>query len=382
MYKCRLICYRFKLKKSSDICVIMSPVTDAVNNLGLALLIHTQSTFCPISVFILLLCIEIGAEGLSVNELDKLLFCTKNKQIIKLYYDDISRLLPALSAPLRLASTLFCSSHKPIRGSYRKHLEKVVNAESTALDHDDLESSVRHINEWVTHFTEGKITHVVSETQIHKDAITLVNVAHFKGEWEEQFLPGFKRPFHCYDETDRELKYMSLRSTFHSTLNEELNCRCVRIYFKEKTYAFYVLLPVDSLDHMLKRLSLDAMEKMTGDMSESNLLVSIPVFTIEEDVNIKSTLTSLGVNKIFTAGDANLRGIDKSGKMYVSDIKHKLHLDVNEKGADASAVTTGVLRAAGVSCRPKTFIADKPFLFLIREVKTGVNVVIGIFDGS
>ncbi|CAM8979276.1 unnamed protein product [Rhodiola kirilowii] len=66
--------------------------------------------------------------------------------------------------------------------------------------------------------------------------------------------------------------------------------------------------------------------------------------------------------------------------LYVSEIFHKSFIEVNEQGTEAAAVTAAV--CIGIVCvRPirKTidFVADHPFLFVIREDTSGMVMFIG-----
>jgi serpin B len=67
---------------------------------------------------------------------------------------------------------------------------------------------------------------------------------------------------------------------------------------------------------------------------------------------------------------------------YVSSIFHKSFIEVNEKGTEAAAATAtaGVCMCAPHISPPQipiNFVADHPFLFLIREDFSGTILFIG-----
>ena len=68
---------------------------------------------------------------------------------------------------------------------------------------------------------------------------------------------------------------------------------------------------------------------------------------------------------------------DSRERLFVSDVLHKARIEVNENGTDAAAVTVAALakdeEAPSVKMIPFTpvFKADRPFVFLIRDTRTG-----------
>ncbi|KAI8548738.1 hypothetical protein RHMOL_Rhmol07G0296800 [Rhododendron molle] len=67
-------------------------------------------------------------------------------------------------------------------------------------------------------------------------------------------------------------------------------------------------------------------------------------------------------------------------KLYVSSIFHKSFIEVNEEGTEAAAASAAAMREVSrrLSIPPKMdFVADHPFLFVIREDMTGAVLFIG-----
>jgi serpin B len=93
----------------------------------------------------------------------------------------------------------------------------------------------------------------------------------------------------------------------------------------------------------------------------------------------------MGMEQAFDSEKANFSGLTESREpdheLYVSLVLHKAFVDVNEKGTEAAAATAVVMRAG--SAAPMnvpfvpTFRADRPFIFLIRERKTGTVLFMG-----
>ena len=86
-------------------------------------------------------------------------------------------------------------------------------------------------------------------------------------------------------------------------------------------------------------------------------------------------LIAMGMRLAFT-GVANFNGIGR--RLHISDVIHKVFIGVDEEGTEAAAATVVVLRH-GPQPRPldQDFIADHPFLFLIRDSKTKSILFLG-----
>ncbi|TMW40187.1 hypothetical protein DOY81_014733, partial [Sarcophaga bullata] len=57
--------------------------------------------------------------------------------------------------------------------------------------------------------------------------------------------------------------------------------------------------------------------------------------------------------------------------MHISQVQHKAFIDVNEIGCEAAAASVAVGVPMSLPLDPKTFVADHPFVFIIRD-KTAV----------
>ncbi|XP_055357742.1 leukocyte elastase inhibitor-like, partial [Paramacrobiotus metropolitanus] len=104
--------------------------------------------------------------------------------------------------------------------------------------------------------------------------------------------------------------------------------------------------------------------------------IQLPKFSIEQSIDLESTLQDLGMRSAFTT-TADFSGIT-SVPIYIDKIKQKVYIDVNERGTVASAATAErfVLCRAPRETRVE-FAADRPFIFLLRHERTGNILFIG-----
>ena len=64
------------------------------------------------------------------------------------------------------------------------------------------------------------------------------------------------------------------------------------------------------------------------------------------------------------------------GKLWISQIKHKAFVEVNEEGTEAAAATAVEMATKSISMDP-VFKADHPFIFMIRDNSTGSLLFMG-----
>ena len=81
---------------------------------------------------------------------------------------------------------------------------------------------------------------------------------------------------------------------------------------------------------------------------------------------------------------ADLTGIadspDPRERLLLSEVFHKAFVKVDEKGTEAAAATTAVgVRAIAVA-REEAFVADRPFLFFLRDRRSGLVLFMGRVD--
>ena len=106
----------------------------------------------------------------------------------------------------------------------------------------------------------------------------------------------------------------------------------------------------------------------------------LPKFKISYGFEASEMLKELGLVSPFTAGEGLTEMVESSmGKnLYVSSIHHKSFVEVNEEGTEAGAASAAVVMLRSLMTDEKVaFMADHPFVFVIKEDMTGVVLFIG-----
>jgi serine protease inhibitor len=144
-----------------------------------------------------------------------------------------------------------------------------------------------------------------------------------------------------------------------------------------------VLLPhsPDGLPALEKRLTLANLQTWVGKLKKQSAEVFVPRFKLETSYSMKKPLMALGMVRAFD--DAQFDGMSLSKapgqRLFLSGVLHKAFVEVNEKGTEAAAATAGIVagRGGGSIVNRPTFRADRPFVFLIRDRKTGTILFLG-----
>jgi serpin B len=107
----------------------------------------------------------------------------------------------------------------------------------------------------------------------------------------------------------------------------------------------------------------------------------IPKFNISFGLETSDMLKELGVVlPFFGGGLTKMVDSSVSHELFVSNIFHKSFIEVNEEGTEAAAVSAVTIELQCAPMRGPTrmdFVADHPFLYLIRDDLTGTIIFVG-----
>lgn len=93
-----------------------------------------------------------------------------------------------------------------------------------------------------------------------------------------------------------------------------------------------------------------------------------------------NTMQALGINSVFDMKIADLSRMVNLREVFVKEIIHKTHIEVDRSGTKAAAYTEVVME---VGCAPldieevKEVRLDRPFAFAIMNNETGFPIFVG-----
>jgi len=275
---------------------------------------------------------------------------------------------------LAIANGLWVQRGFPIEAKFEEGIRTLYGAPLTPLDFRDSPDSARaEINTWTADHTKGKITNLFAPGSLDtKTRMVLTSAIYFYGKWQSPFQPAATRaePFKLANGSTVPAKFMRQKATFRYV--ELPSAQLLEMDYQGTPVAFDILLPKsdDGLPELEGSLDAGTLKEWFGELTSEMVDVAIPKFRAESSFSLKETLSRMGMVEAFGAA-ADFSGIDGRRDLFVSDVVHKAFVDVSEEGTEAAAATGTIMGALAVRRDRIVFRADHPFLFFIRDTRSG-----------
>jgi serine protease inhibitor len=278
----------------------------------------------------------------------------------------------------RIANSIWYRRELPVEQSFIDTNMTWYDARVSGLDFND-PSAADTINAWVDESTNGKISEIVDSPIDPMLVMFLINAIYFKGKWSQEFDKDRtgEEPFHLPDGTQRTVSTMVQEAELGYAENAEV--QAVDMGYGDAGFSMTVLLPREgvSVDDVVQGLDAGSWQALSGQIAEREIEIHMPSFKMEYELTLNDALIAMGMEPAFTAGVADFSGISAAGDLFISKVKHKTFVEVNEEGTEAAAVTSVEVGLTSVPPPPEVVRVDRPFLFLIRESHTGSIIFMG-----
>ncbi len=286
---------------------------------------------------------------------------------------------------LNLADGIWYQKGIQLKSGFISHSHYFFDAKPTGVDFKNPQSAAT-INDWVEAQTRGKIKDMFSFPFPPLTKMILANAIYFKGKWAEQFKKGQTQPRAFYL-TDAEVKQTPMMQQSRKfDYSETDGFQAVRLGYVGNRLHLYLFLPATNASPQKLLASFTGenwRDKILPQFSDRQGTLIFPKFKMDYEVQLNTPLKALGMNRIFDSGAADFSEMADE-PLYVSEVKQKSFVEVNEEGTEAAAVTgTRITSLAAEMDPPKPFqmIVDHPFLFVIADDQTQSILFTGIiFD--
>ncbi len=341
--------------------------------------------FSPFSVSTALGMTYAGARGKTADQMKKVLhFRMKNKQLHSAYNRLISHLNEIQKKEelqLSVANALWGQKGYGFRKQYLQLTQKNYGAGLNQVNFKQIPEKVRgRINSWVADKTKNKIKNLMPKDSITiRTRLVLTNAIYFKARWANIFKEKAtrKKPFKLLG--GKKVKTPTMHQTDRFGYKETKTAKVLQLPYKGQQTSMFVILPKkdDGLPRLEKGLSAKTLSAMTDKMQQARVIVALPKFKLTSKFMLGDILKKMGMPDAFDLQKANFSGMCNKD-LSIQAVVHKAYVDVYEKGTEAAAATGVSMRATSAFVgKPKTFRADHPFLFLIRDRQTGAILFMG-----
>ena len=331
----------------------------------------------PLSMSIALGMVRNGAGGATRKEIEEAL------QISGLSNDEINEYYKIMregllsvdpKTKLNIANSIWYRTGFPVKEPFLNVNRMYFNAEVRPLDFSE-PGAVDVINDWCAKATNNLIKKPLD--RISADAMLyLINAIYFKGIWVKQFdtKKTYEADFLAEDGTSSKVQMMNQKDTF--LYAEDDKAQYIDLPYGNKAFSMTVVLPKDGITtgQVLEDLNANEFNRIYASLREQEVSLYFPKFKLENKYEMKNPMIALGMKQAFS-DEADFSPISDV-KLLISRIIHSTYVEVDEVGTEAAAVTIVEFETTSMPMNP-FFVANKPFLFLIREKSTGVILFAG-----
>ena len=361
------------------------PFKEVYANVSFRLLKNTAAPgenclISPVSALAAVNAAQIGASGQTRREMEKAFGGLKTKTMTT----RLSKLIRRISRSDYIDFYSPCAvwaakDAVSVKKTYSAALRRAYGAEVRSVPFNS--DSVEEINGWVNEKTKGMIPSILNNLD-PLDRLVIVNATYFGGQWVKEYTGSVKRKF---TRSDGKTRKVDMLECTESEYFEVGGAKCfVKPYYGGCSFVAILPKKGTSIKAFLAKTSGAAVLKAYSKRLTSGVSVKtrLPKFEYEFSTSLKSPLKKLGIRSAFKNKSASFRNMTNSD-VYITDVRQKAAILLDEKGTKASAVTD-ICEAEGLvfleDIKVKKVYLNRPFIYEIVETETGLPLFVGIVN--
>ncbi|MBD5235656.1 MAG: serpin family protein [Barnesiella sp.] len=300
----------------------------------------------------------LGYDAVSIDELNDI-----NKKLTH----ELGRLDAKVT--LNFSNSAWAKSFIQVYSSFSSTLSTYYAADVNKIDDDTF---ISDINRWCSSKTNGKITDFMQPGQQIPD-FALFNAVYFKGPWMSDFKFDVKKTttgtFNDVDGNGAEAEFMNSVCGMYSKSATMQGCD---LAFGNSSFRAMFILPNEgvTISQAMENLANGEWEQLNERrIPGAQVLLSLPKFKIESEIDFMSELAELGMPDISSvhADYSNIAPVE----LNLGFVKQKATFEINEDGAEASAVTgIGLFEADLGTWERIELTFNRPFIYVVHEHST------------
>jgi len=240
------------------------------------------------------------------------------------------------------------------------------------------EESRTTINNWVSDQTEGRIKDLIPRGAIDQlTRLVLTNAIYFNAAWQHSFEKNSTSndTFHLLTGNEVSVPMMRQTESFRYTAGNDF--QAVELPYDGRELSMLIIVPdTGQFKTFESTLSTKRINEIIKQLSYGRVALTMPKFEFDFNIGLKEKLKTMGMPLAFS-GQADFSGMDGNNDLYITDVLHKAFVAVDESGTEAAAATVVIVGATAMPAQPVEMTVDRPFIFMIRDVKTGSILFLG-----
>lgn len=371
----------------------MAVVVDGNNRLALNLYEAARGEdgnlfFSPFSINAALSMTYAGAQGQTEVQMADLLGVELAEEA---WHENLAALFADISGvhyrgyTLHTANAVWGQSGVPFKRAYTGLLADTYGAPLEQLDFiADAASALKEINDWVSDQTKGHVPALFESSDIDRATrLVLVNAVYFEADWASRFAVGDTTDGDFWTAPDRSVRVPMMTQKSDLGYAHGDGVGLLELPYEDDELSMVVLLPDDrdGLATLEQNLTYEDLQRWIDAIAVQEMDVTFPRFELSDSLPLSAMLQELGMADAFDCQVADFTGMVDAGDMddnyCIKSTRHKATVQVDEAGTTATAATgvaVGIITATG---GPTRFVADHPFLFVIRDMLTGTILFVG-----
>ena len=319
---------------------------------------------------------------------------------------------------INVANDLWLSKEDPPLTYTDRFLKTMKSFYSTSFHEadylHDYEGARKEINKKVAKDTKDKIKDLLPPRSLDTTTkLVITNAIYFEGEWLVKFNKNKTRPREFYQGVNDMISTPMMEVENEFPYKRGDGYRVVELPYHKWRASMLVILPdeVDGLPALEQRIAKEGVEpfitglsnffsatrpddkngkksryKMECDASgpehkdfKRSINLIFPKFKMEFQTQLKEPLQSLGMNLAFSGADFSGLLEGDPYPLTIDNVYHKAFIELDEEKTVAAAATAVVIRELSAFVPMCRVEVNHPFIFLIRENKTGAILFMGRF---
>ena len=342
--------------------------------------------FSPLSLNLALGMLYNGASGDTRDEMAEVLGMAGFTEVeINEYYQKMSQALLNIDplTDISIANSIWYRDGFPVKQPFIDVNQNFFDAVVKALDFDRPDA-VDIINKWCADKTKDRIKEIIEKPIPDLIVMYLMNALYFKSKWQFEFNKAHTKQDDFISAGSQKKKVNMMEQTTTLPYYAGQRLQCVEIPYGNEAFSMVVILPDNDMDieGLIAYLDNTAWQDIVDNLKQLNIWLKLPRFKVECDLILNDPVKNVGMERIFDEFRADFSNISDL-QLYVSGIKQKTFVEVNEEGTEAAAVTAigvGATSIGSGAVGAIQFFANRPFLYLIKEKSTGAILFIGRMD--